>query len=233
MGLSAVAMHGGRSQSQRQKALQAFSSGRAQALIATDVAARGIHIDAVSTVIHFDPPADHKDYLHRSGRTARAGASGSVVSMVTGDQQRGVRRMQRDLGLGGPIEAPRLSALGEGAKSSGDSVTARSRRDEASTRPPARHEKVSPAPGKGGQSLYVANLPWTATDDDLEKLFGRYGVVHETTIITDRRSGRSKGFGFVDMPKSAADSAVAALHGSQLGGRDITVRLARPSRYDG
>ena len=97
--VGAVAMHGGRSQSQRNRALQEFSSGRAQALVATDVAARGIHIEAVASVIHFDPPADSKDYLHRSGRTARAGATGTVVSLVTGAQQRDVRRMQKDLDL--------------------------------------------------------------------------------------------------------------------------------------
>ena len=104
LGIVAVAMHGGRSQNQRNRALQAFSSGRAQALIATDVAARGIHIDAVASVIHFDPPRDHKDYLHRSGRTARAGATGTVVSLVTGQQKRAVRRMQQHLGLEAPIE---------------------------------------------------------------------------------------------------------------------------------
>ena len=76
-GIGAVAMHGGRTQHQRDRALKSFSSGRAQALVATDVAARGIHVEAVASVIHFDPPADSKDYLHRSGRTARAGAAGS------------------------------------------------------------------------------------------------------------------------------------------------------------
>ncbi len=95
LGVQATAMHGGLSQNQRTRSLKAFSSGRAAALVATDVAARGIHVDEVATVIHFDVPGDHKDYLHRSGRTARAGAGGLVVSLVTGDQQRDVRRMQR------------------------------------------------------------------------------------------------------------------------------------------
>ncbi|NNF69878.1 MAG: DEAD/DEAH box helicase, partial [Acidimicrobiia bacterium] len=72
VGVGSVSLHGGRSQNQRNRALKAFSNGSVQALIATDVAARGIHVDAVDSVIHFDPPNDHKDYVHRSGRTARA-----------------------------------------------------------------------------------------------------------------------------------------------------------------
>jgi superfamily II DNA/RNA helicase len=91
-----------------------FQNGKVEALIATDVAARGIHVDDVACVVHFDPPADVKDYLHRSGRTARAGASGAVVSFI-GRQQVGVaRRMQRDLGLRDHMPSPELDALGDG-----------------------------------------------------------------------------------------------------------------------
>jgi superfamily II DNA/RNA helicase len=92
-------MHGGRSQSQRDAALDAFAAGRVRALVATDVAARGIHVDGVSCVIHFDPPADRKDYVHRSGRTARAGAGGVVISVVHDDQRTAVTRLQREVGL--------------------------------------------------------------------------------------------------------------------------------------
>ena len=113
MGVAAVPMHGGLSQNQRIRALKAFSVGDAQALVATDVAARGIHIDAVASVIHFDPPEDSKDYVHRSGRTARAGASGNIVSLVTSDQRRSVRRMQDKLGMYEPIGKPELEALHE------------------------------------------------------------------------------------------------------------------------
>ncbi len=123
LGVGAVAMHGGRSQNQRTKALQQFSSGKAQALIATDVAARGIHIDAVASVVHFDPPADHKDYLHRSGRTARAGATGTVVSFVTHQQKRAVGRMQRDLNLQVPIESPEIGDLHDGGHRMGEPVS--------------------------------------------------------------------------------------------------------------
>ena len=105
-GVTAASIHGGRSQGQRDRALKAFASGRVEALVATDVAARGIHVDGVACVVHFDAPEDAKAYLHRSGRTARAGASGVVVSFVGRDEVRAARRLQRDLGLRVEIEAP-------------------------------------------------------------------------------------------------------------------------------
>jgi superfamily II DNA/RNA helicase len=90
-GVPAVEMHGNLGQSARQRNLELFSSGKATTLVATDVAARGIHVDDVGVVIHADPPTEHKAYLHRSGRTARAGASGLVITMATDDQMRDVR----------------------------------------------------------------------------------------------------------------------------------------------
>ncbi len=232
-GIDAVAMHGGRSQNQRNAALRAFSAGRAQALIATDVAARGIHIDAVASVIHFDPPADSKDYLHRSGRTARAGAAGMVISLVTSDQQRGVRQIQKALDLGVSIGTPRLEALGGGATPGVGHLNNRPEPESSASRRPVRTDKPARPKTEGGQSLYVSNLPWSTTSQELESLFAQFGAVHQTTIVTDRRSGRSKGFGFVDMPVSDVRSAIEGLNGARLGGRDLTVRLARPSRYAG
>jgi len=92
-GVDATAIHGNLNQNQRMRALEAFSSGQTRVLVATDVAARGLHVDDLDLVVHFDPPADHKDYLHRSGRTARAGASGTVISFVESHQARDVARM--------------------------------------------------------------------------------------------------------------------------------------------
>ncbi|GJM37063.1 MAG: hypothetical protein DHS20C19_04300 [Acidimicrobiales bacterium] len=120
-GVGAAAIHGGRNQSQRNRALAEFGDGRTQALVATDVAARGIHIDEVASVIHYDPPGDHKAYIHRSGRTARGGRGGVVVSLVQPDQAKDVRRMQRDVGLDHQIIEPdtdRLSAAPERGNSS-------------------------------------------------------------------------------------------------------------------
>jgi superfamily II DNA/RNA helicase len=99
IGVRVEAIHGNRSQGQRERALAAFSDGKVDALAATDVAARGIHVDDVACVLHFDPPNDAKDYTHRSGRTARAGASGVVVSLVGRDQVRDVASLQRALGF--------------------------------------------------------------------------------------------------------------------------------------
>lgn len=94
-------IHGGRTQKQRDHALMAFTDGRVQALVATDVAARGIHVDNVACVIHFDPPADAKDYVHRSGRTARAGASGAVYLFVNQGQLKVATSMAAEIGLSG------------------------------------------------------------------------------------------------------------------------------------
>ncbi|MGB3412900.1 MAG: DEAD/DEAH box helicase [Microthrixaceae bacterium] len=114
--VSAGPIHGDLRQNMREKALASFSSGKLDALVATDVAARGIHVDEVDTVIHYDPPADHKSYLHRSGRTARAGESGLVVSLVMWNQELEVKRLQKRLGLDIPIvemfsNDPRLGDL--------------------------------------------------------------------------------------------------------------------------
>ena len=89
-GVAAAVLHGGKTQSQRTRVLEGFKLGHSTALIATDVAARGIHVDDVSLVVHVDPPQDHKDYLHRAGRTARAGATGTVVSIGTHKQKKGI-----------------------------------------------------------------------------------------------------------------------------------------------
>jgi len=110
-GLKSAAIHGDRSQSQRERALAAFRAGRLDVLVATDIAARGIHVDAVPLVIHFDPPADSVDYVHRSGRTGRAGADGHVVSLVDNQQLQGARLLTRDLGISDGISAPDVPAL--------------------------------------------------------------------------------------------------------------------------
>ena len=97
--IAAESIHGGKSQNQRQRALKNFSKGKAQALVATDVAARGIHVDGVELVVHFDLPEDHKAYIHRSGRTARAGNKGIVFSIIQPDQKRTAKKMQARLGI--------------------------------------------------------------------------------------------------------------------------------------
>ena len=111
IGVDAEPIHGGRSQGQRDRALASFKKGSASALIATDVAARGIHVNGVSAVVHFDPPAEDSTYLHRSGRTARAGATGTVVSLLEGSQKKDAMKLQRGIGISEPITEPRFGSL--------------------------------------------------------------------------------------------------------------------------
>ena len=98
-GIPAVEMHGNLAQNSRTRNLAAFSDGRATALVATDIAARGIHVDDVTLVIHADPPVEHKAYLHRSGRTARAGNDGTVITLATEDQRSEVKQLTRKAGV--------------------------------------------------------------------------------------------------------------------------------------
>jgi superfamily II DNA/RNA helicase len=98
-GVEAAAIHGDRNQNQRQRALDGFMAGHPRVLVATDVAARGIHVDDVDLVVQFDPPNDHKDYLHRAGRTARAGATGMVVALAEHGQVRELQRLHAAAGV--------------------------------------------------------------------------------------------------------------------------------------
>ena len=98
-GVPAGALHGGKTQAVRTRTLNAFKEGLTNVLVATDVAARGIHVDGVSLVVHIDPPNDHKDYLHRAGRTARAGETGKVVTMIGPRQQKAVTAMTSRAGV--------------------------------------------------------------------------------------------------------------------------------------
>ena len=107
------AIHGGRSQKDRNRALDRFQKGKVDALIATDVAARGIHVDGVESIVHWDPPEDVKNYLHRSGRTARAGESGIVVSLVQPSQTLSTQVLQRQLVFTVGLEDPNADELAD------------------------------------------------------------------------------------------------------------------------
>jgi superfamily II DNA/RNA helicase len=221
--IKAASLHGGRSQSQRTKALQAFSGGRTQALVATDVAARGIHVEAVDAVVHYDMANGHKDYVHRSGRTARAGATGTVVTLVMPGQEGEIRKLQRELGLEQRIETPNLSRLQTPADRRVE--PAKTVRTDRTVRPEKPNGSKRPAEVSGA-SLYVGNLPWKTTDDQLAAMFSAHGPVETATISTQRNSGRSKGFGFVEMPESHHAGAIRALDGFKYEGRVLSVRPA-------
>ncbi len=141
LGVDAVAIHGGRSQNQRTRALDDFTTSRAQALIATDVAARGIHVDGVALVVHYDPPEDHKTYVHRSGRTARAGASGIVVSLLMPEQVKDAKSVMRKIDLNEPITDPSI-----------DSIRALANGEPKPERAPAREPQPSQKRNGSGRS---------------------------------------------------------------------------------
>jgi superfamily II DNA/RNA helicase len=136
-GVPAVVIHGDRSQAQRDRALAQFRSGNAQVLIGTDVASRGLHVDGVDCVVHFDPPEDDDTYVHRSGRTGRAGSSGRVVSLITNEQELDARKLQGRLGLGNGLQTP-------------EGIVVPDRTSSAAPAPARPRSGGAPSRGRGG-----------------------------------------------------------------------------------
>ena len=153
IGVGAVELHGNLSQNARERNLAAFSDGTATALVATDIAARGIHVDDVPLVVHADPPVEHKAYTHRSGRTARAGAAGQVVTIATPDQIGEVRDLLRKAGVTATWEGiPVTSAARQGAPRASSSGTTRP--SSSSTSRPSSSSQTRPgssAPRRTGR----------------------------------------------------------------------------------
>ena len=151
-GVPTGALHGNLAQNARQRALDAFAAGSARALVATDVAARGIHVDGVDLVVHVDPPTDHKDYLHRSGRTARAGADGVVLSLLLPDQVRDAARLRQLAGVeaASTAVAPGHAAVRELA-TSGAPVTPPGSSASSPSSPGGRGEPGRRTPGRGSR----------------------------------------------------------------------------------
>jgi superfamily II DNA/RNA helicase/cold shock CspA family protein len=187
LGVKAAPIHGGRSQPQRDKALKAFQSGAVAALVATDVAARGVHVDDVAAVVHFDPPEDASTYVHRSGRTARAGASGVVVSFVERGAERDARKLQRDIGIDVPVGKPAVAELKRSAPSP-------SRTD---TRPPS----AQPAPTVPLQATRPT-VPLQATRSSSPRKNGTVAFFHVR-----------RGYGFISGP----DGGDVFVHQSNTG----------------
>lgn len=174
-GVKAAWIHGGRTQGQRNSALHTFTEGKAQALVATDVAARGIHVDDVACVIHYDPPGDEKDYVHRSGRTARAGGSGVVYSFLLAEQTKEARKLQQKLKLPGEIVSPPVlpgwvkensdAWINSGAKSTRKRSPKNKNKNKNKTDPQSSSKKASPP-----------NKPNTKRTDAGEKSHGSVPV---------------------------------------------------------
>jgi superfamily II DNA/RNA helicase len=165
IGLPTVELHGNLSQNARTANLEAFASGAARALVATDIAARGIHVDDVGLVIHADPPMEHKAYLHRSGRTARAGAEGTVVTLSASDQISAVRTLLRQASI-----TASWSTLAQGGT---NAVAALSNKAGAAPAPntgerAAAGRNAAPAGRGGGRGRNVSN----AKPDSLDRPAG-------------------------------------------------------------
>nr|MBA3281370.1 DEAD/DEAH box helicase [Acidimicrobiia bacterium] len=165
-GVSAAPIHGGRSQGQRERALDAFHRGEVKALVATDVAARGIHVEGVMCVVHFDMPADHKDYVHRSGRTGRAGALGTVVALVPIAQKRDAAKLRKLAGIGGELREPVVALLPEGHAT----FKAAAGRGRIRTDRPTRHSsKTANARPKRSDERFRTDRPAVAAEPRSER----------------------------------------------------------------
>ena len=216
-GVKALAIHGGKTQAQRERALAAFAAGRAGALVATDVAARGIHVEDLPCVVHFDPPADHTDYLHRSGRTGRAGKTGIVVSLVGEEQRSANRLLQRSLGfetvthpreaskgLGRRVAAPKLAAI---AAERAASATRCVRTQPGSVRQvPGQERTESPGARVKGPSRAAPRAAGRRT--------------RGAPVGTVRFFDAKKGYGFLSRPDGARDVFV---HASSIQGLEPAV----------
>jgi superfamily II DNA/RNA helicase len=145
IGLNTVELHGNLSQNARTKNLDAFSNGTANVLVATDIAARGIHVDEVPLVVHADPPMEHKAYVHRSGRTARAGAAGTVVTLATHDQVKQVKDLLRLAQIEGS-----WSQLPLGGKGAAEALNG-THRIPVSDRMPSGYASANPEPATRGR----------------------------------------------------------------------------------
>ena len=164
-GVDAVEMHSNLSQANRVRNLNAFSSGRANVLVATDIAARGLHVDDVELVIHADPPLEHKTYLHRSGRTARGGAVGTVVTLATEDQRAHVAKLGQRAGVVAAITQhrpgqPTLGRVARPASARPDHSAPSSRSDDrgrppssSTGHPKSRRRRPRTAPGSRDQRV--------------------------------------------------------------------------------
>ncbi|MBF6412518.1 DEAD/DEAH box helicase [Nocardia cyriacigeorgica] len=178
-GIPAADLHGNLSQAARDRNLSAFADGSTRVLVATDIAARGVHVDDVELVVHVDPPAEHKAYLHRSGRTARAGGSGDVVTVVLPEQRKDVAVLLRKAGLTvtpqrASATSPAVTAL-IGAVAAPEHRAPSPRQDERGTRGFRRNAEPAQSAGRGGSRRNRPAAGRAATEHRVE---GRRGGEH-------------------------------------------------------
>ncbi|MGA2969988.1 MAG: DEAD/DEAH box helicase [Acidimicrobiales bacterium] len=223
-GISAVPLHGDRTQAQRERALRSVKNGQIRVLVATDVAARGIHIELLPVVVHYDPPAQATDYLHRSGRTGRAGATGAVISLVGEDVIGQVKRLQKALGIPISLEtredarAIRLGAV--------DDVIASERLDDRGGK--GRSERSTPRDHDRGPRNFERREPRERSSFEREsrpvrsdRQFAERGPRPARTFDDRTRS---------DRPASARSASSERPARSDRGFADRTARPERATR---
>jgi superfamily II DNA/RNA helicase len=226
-GVRAVELHGNLAQSARTRNLAAFAAGGASTLVATDIAARGIHVDDVALVIHADPPVEHKAYLHRSGRTARAGAQGTVVTLMTDGQVGDVRDLTRKAGISptttrlAPGDAL-LAEIAPGARrlhTPPPPATANPRQDarRAGVRAVGLHPAATPATANSGSRTGEhagANRPTRAHPDGETGRSPREAVVRRgdggSSAHRERRGGRDRAGSTATPPAGAGRRTTAS-----------------------
>ncbi|WP_421119943.1 DEAD/DEAH box helicase [Aquihabitans daechungensis] len=231
-GIKAAAIHGNRSQAQRERALEAFHRGDVQALVATDVAARGIHVDGVMGVVHFDLPADHKDYIHRSGRTGRAGMTGTVVTLIDKSQRKDAVKVKKGAGVEVEIGEPDVSSLPEGPQQAFRPKSGRAKARVKDLTPPVPANSPSRSKAK---SKAVAQERKERTQRDWDEPKPRSARPARATSRTDDRSGARPS----DLSRGAARGAARpgrnerADHGSPRSSRpeDRSERSERQARW--
>ena len=190
-GVPAVELHGNLAQNARNRNMAAFSDGTAGTLVATDIAARGIHVDDVALVIHADPPVEHKAYLHRSGRTARAGADGTVVTLMLSEQVADVRSLTRKAGVSPTItrftgaDHPVLQEIspGERSFSGGIALTAPETDEQRGMQPSSDRPRRSRGPrgGSGGSGRVRAPAASGSSRGGSRQGGSRLGGGHQST----------------------------------------------------
>ena len=205
VGIKSVAIHGDRSQAQRERALRQFERGEAQALVATDVAARGIHLEALPCVVHFDPPADHTDYTHRSGRTGRAGLDGVVVSLVVEDQRSIVKKLQRALDLPSGFDDPSVLTPSENVVQRKVTAPSRTQNAQDDERKGGRSERSS-SPHRSERAPRserpARSERWERTSERPERSSSRPAIAPQggSPKGTVKFFDAKRGYGFVERP---------------------------------
>lgn len=199
-GIPAVDLQGNLSQPARERNLAAFASGEVRVLVATDIAARGIHVDDIGLVVHVDPPAEHKAYLHRSGRTARAGAGGDVVTLVLPEQTADVRTLTRQAKI---TATPQPVRLGSPALEALVGEPAARVTPAAAPVAPAGGSRAPRAPGEAGPGRGRRRSGR-----------GRSGGGSQTARPTAQAPARASG----SAPRSAAQAPRAVSSGAAAGG---------------